>query len=273
MVVVPPGEFSMGSDAINEMRGGIARPEGPVRKITIAYKFGVGRFEVTNAEFESFVTATGYQPAKKCGMGMNEPVEKDVTFRGPILGQTPVPNAPAVCISWTDAKAYVAWLSATTGKRYRLLTEAEWEYAARGGSTAKWPWGDQDTDACKYENTFDLDSQAAVPAGSRITWSAVDCHDGHGLIAPVGSYKPNHFGLHDMLGNVWEWAEDCSFELYPPQPTDGSAVQAQGACPLRAVRGGSWYTRQDRHRPSFRGRDPEDKSIHHFGFRVARDIQ
>jgi formylglycine-generating enzyme required for sulfatase activity len=273
IVVVPPGQFAMGSDSVNEMRGGVARPEGPVRQVKIAYSFGIGRTEVTNTEFDAFVRATGYQPANKCGMGMDQPVIKDVTYRGPVLGRTPEPNAPVVCVSWKDAQAYVAWLSSKTGQRYRLLTEAEWEYAAKANSTAKWPWGADEILACTYENTFDLDSAAALPAGSKVSWSPLLCRDGQGLIAPVGSYKPNAFGLYDMLGNVWEWTQDCSFELYPAQPTDGSAVESTGACELRAVRGGSWYTRQDRHRPTFRGRDPEDKAGHHFGVRVARDVQ
>jgi formylglycine-generating enzyme required for sulfatase activity len=273
IVVVPPGQFAMGSDAVNEMRGGVARPEGPVRQIKIDYSFGAGRTEVTNGEFDAFVRATGYQPANKCGMGMDQPVIKDVTYRGPVLGRIPEPNAPVVCVSWKDARAYVAWLASHTGQRYRLLTEAEWEYAAKANSANKWPWGDDDELACTYENTFDLDSAAALPAGSKVSWSPLLCRDGHGLIAPVGSYKPNAFGLYDMLGNVWEWTQDCSFELYPAQPTDGKAVESTGACDLRAVRGGSWYTRQDRHRPTFRGRDPEEKAGHHFGFRVARDVQ
>jgi formylglycine-generating enzyme required for sulfatase activity len=263
----------MGSNAINQMRGGVARPEGPERTVKISYAFAIGRYEVTNAEFEHFVKSTGHKPANQCGTGMNKPVVSEVTFRGPLFGRNPKPRDPVVCVSWIDAKAYVGWLSAITGKNYRLLTEAEWEYAAKSDSKAKWPWGERDEQACEYENTFDLDSQVALPPGSELSWEPLACHDGQGMIAPVGSYKPNAFGLYDMLGNVWEWTQDCSLELYPAVPVDGSAVEVSGSCPLRAVRGGSWYTRQDRHRPTFRGRDPEPKAGHHFGFRVARDVE
>lgn len=273
VVVVPPGRFMMGSDAINQMRGGEARPEGPERAVTISYSFGVGRYEVTNEEFESFVKATGHKPAGRCGVGMDKPEIAEITFRGPLFGRNPQPREPVVCVNWIDSKAYASWLSAITGQRYRLLTEAEWEYAAKGGSGTKWPWGESDDQACEYENTFDLDSQAALPPGAELSWAPLTCHDGHGKIAPVGSYKPNAFGLYDMLGNVWEWAQDCSHKLYPAVPVDGSAVEVSGTCELRAVRGGSWYTRQDRHRPTFRGRDPELKAGHHFGFRIARDVQ
>ncbi|MSO98418.1 MAG: formylglycine-generating enzyme family protein [Rhodospirillaceae bacterium] len=273
VVVVPPGTFTMGSNAINEMRGGVQRPEGPERQVTIARSFAAGKYEVTNAEFAAFVDATGYSPSSRCSVGMNQEVIASITFRGPLFGREPDAKAPAVCVSWLDAKAYAAWLSKLTGKTYRLLTEAEWEYAAKAGSTTKFPWGEDERQACEHENTFDLDVQNGLPQGSKLTWEPAPCHDGHAMISPVGSYPPNKFGLHDMLGNVWEWTEDCSFEKYPAAPIDGSAVQVAGTCDFRAVRGGSWYTRQERHRPTFRGRDPETKSGHHFGFRIARDVE
>jgi formylglycine-generating enzyme required for sulfatase activity/catechol 2,3-dioxygenase-like lactoylglutathione lyase family enzyme len=272
LVVVPAGRFTMGSTTINAMRGNEARPEGPVREVTIARAFAAGRTEVTYAQFASFVELAGYRPAGRCRVGLDEERSADLDFRGPILGRKPAPDEPVACVSWIDAKAYAAWLSGLTGQRYRLLTEAEWEYAARAGSTTKWPWGERDLDACRYENTFDLDGAAGLPQGTRLSWEPLGCRDGHGRIAPVASYPPNAFGLHDMLGNVWEWVEDCSFELYPPAPLDGTAVQATGDCEKRAVRGASWYARQDRHRPSFRGRDPQDTAAHQFGFRIARDL-
>jgi formylglycine-generating enzyme required for sulfatase activity len=272
MVVVPAGTFTMGSETIDDMRGGERRPEGPVHQVTFAKPFAVGKYPVTNAEFAAFIDATGYRPAAKCGVAMDNADDAPVDFRGPLFGNKPAPNAPVVCVNWKDARAYTLWLSGLTGKKYRLLSEAEWEYAAKGGSKTKWPWGDNDLDACKYENTFDLDSAAALPPGSKLSWQPTDCHDGHGMIAPVGSYPPNGFGLYDMIGNVWQWTEDCSFVLYPATPTDGSAIEAVGPCEKRAVRGSSWYTRQERHRPTFRGRDTEDTSSHQFGFRIARDL-
>jgi len=273
MVVVPPGNFTMGSDVINEMRAGEARPEGPARAVKIGYSFAAGKNEITNGQYRAFIKATGITPSRDCSVGMNQEVFEQVDFEGPLFGKKPADNEPVVCVSWNEAKLYAAWLSGVTGKRYRLLTEAEWEYAARAGSKAKWPWGDNDLDACKYENTFDLDTMAGMPAGSKVNWEAVKCKDGHARIAPVGSYQANAFGLNDMLGNVWEWTEDCSLKLYADKPVDGSAFQVPGVCERRAVRGGSWYTRQDRHRVSFRGRDPATDQAHHFGFRIARDLE
>ena len=101
-----------------------------------------------------------------------------------------------------------------------------------------------------------------------------ECSDGSAIVAPAGTLKPNAFGLYDMIGNVWEWTEDCSATLYPAEPTDGSAAAvAPGTCEKRAVRSGSWRTRLSRHRPTFRGRDPETTASNIFGFRVARDIE
>jgi formylglycine-generating enzyme required for sulfatase activity len=273
LVVIAPGSFTMGSDTLNAMKGGESRPEGPAHQVTIARAFAAGRFETTNAQFRAFIKATGHVPLRNCSVGMGQEKFEAIDFEGPLFGRTPADQEAVVCVSWNDAKAYAAWLSGVTGKRYRLLAEAEWEFVAHAGARTRFPWGDDGLDACKYENAYDLDSEAAVPAGARITWSALKCHDGQGRIAKVGSYPPNAFGLYDVLGNVWEWAEDCSLELYPEKPNDGSAVQVAGHCEKRAVRGGSWYSRQERHRPPFRGRDPPDKQTHHFGMRIARDLE
>ncbi|MSO97496.1 MAG: formylglycine-generating enzyme family protein [Rhodospirillaceae bacterium] len=273
MVVVPPGSFTMGSDAKNTMRGGEARPEGPARPVTIAKLFAAGRMELTNAQFRAFVKATGHVSSRDCSIGLGKEEFDKLDFEGPFFGRKPADDEAVVCVSWNDAKDYAAWMSGVTGKRYRLLTEAEWEYATKAGAKTKWPWGDNDLDACKYENTYDLDSAADMPAGAKVNWEALACHDGQGRIAKVGSYPPNTFGLYDMLGNVWEWVEDCSLELYPATPNDGSAVQVAANCEKRGVRGGSWYTRQDRHRTTFRGRDASTDQAHHFGIRIARDIE
>jgi formylglycine-generating enzyme required for sulfatase activity len=134
------------------------------------------------------------------------------------------------------------------------------------------PWADSQEGICGRANVSDLARREAHSTAPREATRYFDCRDGFVYAAPVGGSPADPWGLHDMLGNVWEWVEDCSFELYPPAPVDGSAVQTSGVCEKRAVRGGSWYARQDRHRPSFRGRDPEHKTSHQFGFRVARDL-
>lgn len=271
MVRISPGTFQMGSDRVEDMRGGELRPEGPIRTVTIKRPFALGKFEVTNAEWKLFIAATNHRPSPVCNAWRGREVEAVMDWRDPGHSAPPRDNEPVVCVSWYDAKAYVVWLSGVTGKRYRLPTEAEWEYAAKAGATTTWPWGENADEACKYENTYDLDSRDALPAGRTVAWDPTNCRDGFGEVAPVGAFPANAFGLHDMLGNVWEWNEDCSPKLYQAKPDDGSAYQAPTLCDMRSVRGGSWQTRQSRHRPTFRGRDPETRASHIFGFRVARD--
>src|SRR5262249_449287 len=141
-------------------------------------------------------------------------------------------------LSWNDARQYVAWLSRKSGKSYRLLTEAEWEYAARAGTTTRFSWGNTESDLCGYANGADLTAK-----DKNASWAA-SCRDGHVNTAPVGSFKPNPFGLHDMHGNVWEWVEDNWHPHYQGAPTDGSVWQG-GDSSLRVQRGGSWSNYPD----------------------------
>lgn len=270
MVVVPAGRFTMGFDGGEE-----GRPEGPRREITIARSFALGRFEITHAEYASFVAATGYDSAPGCygplkaGDSGAWTWYDTATWRDPSggSGRRPASDEPVVCVSWRDAQAYVAWLSQRTGQRYRLATEAEWEYAARAGSTTEFPWGEVADDGCLWANVYDSSARDA----SRRSAPA-NCRDRHAGVAPVGAYPANAFGLHDMIGNVWEWTQDCYLAPYPAAPVDGSAVEVTGPCELRAVRGGSWRSHMYRQRSSWRGRDPEDRKSDIFGFRVARDL-
>ena len=277
MVVIPSGTFRMGSDRREQMREGL-RPEGPIRTVTIARPFAAGRFEVTNAAYAAFIEATGYSPTNGCvPSGGRDPVD-GITWRNPGIGTEVADDEPVVCVDWHDAKAYTLWLAGRTGFRYRLLTEAEWEYATKAGSTAVWPWGDKEGDdethICRYGNVFDesglTDPRSNI--GENAAATAVACDDGYPSLAPVGQFTPNAFGLYDTIGNVWEWVEDCSVTLYSDTPVDGTAWQAPGVCEKRAVRSGSWRTRISRHRPTFRGRDPADLAYFMFGFRVARDL-
>ncbi|MSO97497.1 MAG: formylglycine-generating enzyme family protein [Rhodospirillaceae bacterium] len=272
MVRVAGGTFQMGSDRVEEMRADETRPEGPIRTVTIKRAFALGKYEVTNAQFRQFINATGYRPSAVCNTWVGKEALAVMDWRNPGHSKPPAENEPVVCASWYDAKAYVAWLSGVTGKLYRLPTEAEWEYAAKAGSSTTWPWGEDETQACKYMNTYDLDAKDKIPPERAVRWEATNCRDGFAEAAPVGSFPANAFGLHDMLGNVWEWNEDCSPKLYAAKPDDGSAYQHEKLCDMRSVRGGSWQTRQSRNRPTFRGRDPELRASHIFGFRVARDL-
>lgn len=281
MVVIPAGKFHMGFDGGEE-----GRPEGPVHEVHIGYSFAIGNFEITQEQFAVFIHDTGYAMRGGCQVWQGEwknPPDADWTHPG--YGRVPFNDEPVACVSWKDAKAYVDWLARRTGRKYRLPTEAEWEYVARGGTTTGYFWGggqntasnDNPTgdkkagdipEACQYANVFDASGAKA----SAFNWAPFSCDDGFGQAAPVGSFKPNAFGVYDIIGNLWEWTADCYQAPYPAQPVDGSAVQASGTCEKRVARGGSWITRPSRQRVSFRGRDPEDALYSFFGFRVARDL-
>ncbi len=279
MVVVPPGRFQMGGAGGEE-----GRPEWPVHEVRIAYIFAVGRYEVTNAEYARFIADSGHPVSRGCRSYDKQSgtvsIKPDATFRTPGEGAGGgAANLPVVCVSWSDAKAYTVWLSRRTGHSYRLLSEAEWEYAARAGSAAAYPWGDDAKDGCRIANVLDRTAEAAgtMPAFQTLKPGEpsplADCNDGFAGAAPVGSLRANAFGLFDMTGNVWEWTEDCYIAPYAANaPSDGRAYQVEGPCPRRAVRGGSWITVPFRNRSSWRGRDPEDLVTWIFGFRVARDM-
>jgi formylglycine-generating enzyme required for sulfatase activity len=272
MMILPPGSFRMGSDRVDAMRGGEMRPQGPVRNVTIPAPIAVGRYEISNQQYGAFVAATG-RPAQSCrAWGLAED-QLGLNWRDPGYGRLVRDEEPVVCVYWFDAQAYVRWLGDVTGKAYRLLTESEWEYAASGGVSTTWPWGEDPAGICDHGNVLDQDGAAQLASGRSTTKAmAAACRDGYPGVAPLGRYQPNEFGLYDMVGNVWEWVQDCSLTLYPDAPIDGSAVEVDGECEKRAVRGGSWRTRLDRQRPTFRGRDPAATAYNLFGFRVARDV-
>ena len=266
MIVVPPGEFEMGAEG-----GENARYEGPVHLVSIRRPFAAGVYEVTNAEFGAFIEATGHQAGTKCriwdGETITERPGKD--WADPGYGRPPRPDEPAACVNWNDAKAYAQWLADTTGEPYRLLSEPEWEYLARGGGPkTRYSWGDGDEGACKYANVFDLSGkQSKVPR----PYEPVNCDDGFSGVAPVGQLEPNIYGVYDIIGNVWEWVEDCYVMTYLDSQTTEQAQVTHG-CDRRGVRGGSWSTTISRQRPEFRGRDPVELVTQIFGFRVARDL-
>jgi formylglycine-generating enzyme required for sulfatase activity len=264
MVRVPSGTFRMGND--DRSRG--PANESPAHAVTIR-AFAAGKFEVTHAEYAAFVAASGYKPAPGCltdrkgGQGWGMDLEASWSDPGYPYGD----RQPVVCVNWDDAGAYLAWLSRKTGKSYRLLSEAEWEYAYRAGTTTEFFWGDKPEDMCAYANGGDLAMQKHFPR-----WPAVNCDDGYVDTAPVGSFKPNAFGLYDMAGNAWEWTEDCYAPTYAATPRDGKPYEETN-CVNRVLRGGSWGWGVVDHRAAqrngallryIRGGDA--------GFRVARDL-
>ena len=270
MVVVQRGLFIMGSEDSVAEGSESSRPMGPPREVSISQGFALGKYEVTNAQYQAFVNATGYEMAPGCrgridGQWANDPQADWTDLR---LGQQAQPDHPVACVSWLDARAYVEWLAETSGRPYRLPSEAEWEYAARAGSGDWYYWGENPHEGCAYANMYDLSADVVHDFG----WPRIECDDGYHTLAPVGSFQPNGFGLHDMTGNLWEWVEDCYERLYPEDaPADGSAYgPPPGQCENRSVRGGSWITNPDWQRTTFRGRDPEEVRYSFFGFRVAR---
>ena len=275
LVVIPTGTFRMGFEGgINEDRTDAPpinedRYDGPIHSVTIERPFALGRYEVTVEEYARFVAETGYKAATDCGIWappfVLEPVP-GTSWRDPAYDYPPHPRDPAGCLTWPDAKAYVSWLAEKTGYAYRLPSEAEWEYAAQAGSDSTYPWGEDINAACDYANVFDLAAKDERP------WQPVTCNDGFATIAKVGSLKPNAFGLFDMVGNVYEWTEDCYVRPYGIQPVDGSPFQVDGECKDRTIRGAGWQSAQRYMRPSFRGRDVPDMVSQIYGLRVARDL-
>ena len=225
MVVVPDGDFKMGSgDSVNEK---------PVHRVVIANPFAIGRREITFADWDACVTAGGckYEPTDR-GWG-----------RG---------NRPVINVSWDDAKAFVAWISQRTGKKYRLPSEAEWEYAARAGTTSPFWWGA--TAGTDHANCEDCSAKSLRQS------------------TPTGTFRPNGFGLYDTSGNAAEWVEDCWNENYRGAPTDGSAWTS-GQCAERVLRGGSFASKSTFVRSPSRFRYDEDVRYYANGFRVARDLK
>jgi formylglycine-generating enzyme required for sulfatase activity len=177
---------------------------------------------------------------------------------------------PAVCLNWNDAKAYADWLAGKTGKTYRLVTEAEWEYAARArtepGTYPRYSFGNDEEDLCRYGNGADQ-STKSLP-GTK-DWTFAPCNDGYVYTSPVGSFAENGFGLYDMQGNAWQWTADCWHDSYAGAPSAGTAWTA-GDCGRRVARGGSWYNFPPGLRAAFRGWNPPDFRGIGLGFRLAR---
>ena len=169
-------------------------------------------------------------------------------------------------MNWDDARAYARWLSGKTGREYRLLSESEWEYAARAGTTTRYYWGDGSSGQCDYANGADRTAKR-----QESEWTVADCDDGHYRTAPVGSFKANAFGLHDMFGNVWEWARDCWNDSYAGAPSDGDAWES-GNCGRRVLRGGSWGDYPKDLRAALRGSFDTGNRDDLNGFRVARTL-
>ena len=231
MVVVPAGSFMMGSPPSEKLRD---FDEGPVHRVAFAAPFAVGVHEVTFAEWYACVSAGG------CGGDLPDLAGG----RG---------SRPIVGVSWNDAQSYVGWLSRSTGEDYRLLSESEWEYVARAGTSTPYWWGDdigRDRAHCCRGGEFEIEFLG-------------------GSAVPVGSFAANAFGLHDVHGNVREWTQDCWNRSYAGAPGDGTAWE-RGECSRRVVRDGSWFNYLWRLRSAYRSYFSADYRNYNLGFRVAR---
>ncbi|MYD96702.1 MAG: formylglycine-generating enzyme family protein [Gammaproteobacteria bacterium] len=225
MVVIPAGRFRMGCSSNDDSCFG---PEKPVHQVSIAAPFALSVYEVTFEDYDRFT-----YPNR---------VDDEGWGRG---------RRPVINVSWDEAKEYVAWLSAQTGAEYRLPSEAEWEYAARAGTTTKFSWGNE---------------IGVNRANCRIL-----CGDQWERTAPAGSFAPNGFGLHDMHGNVWEWVEDCWNGSYAGAPSKGGAW-LRGDCAQRVLRGGAWFNIPGNLRAGYRDGVTTRIRDDRIGFRVARTL-
>jgi formylglycine-generating enzyme required for sulfatase activity len=276
MIVVPAGNFVLGTSA-DEREVDRERGESPPLPVAMARAYAIGKFEVTVAEYRAFASAAQYATAGDCRVASGGAWVRlaDRSWRDPGFSAPQADNEPVVCVSWDDARAYVDWLSRTTGKSYRLPSETEWEYAARGGTTRARYFGAEDSDedallslACDYGNVYDASSVTELS----FPYPNARCSDGHSYTAPVGSFKPNAFDLYDMLGNAREWLADCYTASYRGRPADERAWEWAGGCELRGVRGGSWATRPAETRAAARGAEPQGLRQSDLGFRVVRAL-
>ncbi len=233
MIAVPAGDFMMGSLSTDKNR---FANEGPRHKVSIPEPFAVSKYQVTFAEWDACVSVGGCTQegrANDAGWG-----------RG---------TRPVIYVSWEDVLQYVAWLSKMTGKTYRMLTEAEWEYAARAGNTKTYFWGDE------------IGKGNANCNGCGSQWDGRET-------SPVGSFRPNAFGLHDMAGNVWQWVQDCYHDNYNGAPADGSAWTIGSDCRRRVFRGGSWNLDPRYLGSATRLWGTTDNRNYYIGFRVGRAL-
>jgi formylglycine-generating enzyme len=284
MVVIHGGVFTMGSPDNEPER---KKFEGPRNNVKVE-SFAIGTTEVTRGQYAVFVNET-HRPLPTNGcfkFGFvdvlystdvsDKDIDRNASWRNPGFPQTD--QHPVTCISWQDAKDYTEWLARKTGKAYRLPSEAEWEFAARAGTTSIFYWGGDENAACRYGNVGD----ATLLRTNRIVRGQVEkgvasgelalrfakCDDGTPYTAPVGSHQPNAFGLYDMIGNVWEYVEDCWQESLP----EDSRAHEEPSCAARRVRGGSWDDSPPELRSARRSRTKPDMARNDGGFRVARDL-
>jgi formylglycine-generating enzyme required for sulfatase activity len=268
MIELPTGKAMLGVEPYEAN----AKPtDGALRTVRFRQRIAMGRTETSRAQFRRFVDATGYTPVQNgCNTWSSHRILGYVlahSWHDPGYPQSE--QHPVVCVSYVDATAYARWLSELTGQRYRLPSSSEFEYATRAGTRGPWFWGASSKQACEFANVADATFRKHFEMAP-----VFHCDDGYLHTAPVGSFSPNPWGLSDMLGNAWEWTEDCLHRDMSNAPLDGSAwLEADGGeCDRRTPRGGSWVSGTDWVRA---GAQAGDRAVYHsqlLGFRLVREL-
>ena len=275
MVAVPAGSITIGSSKHAAYR---RQGERLATRAAIAEPFAMAKTEVTLQQYRAFVSATGHRSAQIVYRG--EVLEGCNYFDGTSYGFVTAhdwenpgypqrEDEPVVCVSWSDANAYASWLSETTGRAYRVPSSVEFEYAMRAGTETPWFWGTDPSDACEYANVGDRTFGQRFP--QRVQFG---CDDGYIFTTRVARFKANGFGLHDMLGNAWEWTNDCWHDDLTDAPVDGSAWLHDGGgdCEFRTPRGGSWISGPAWAHAAVRSKDGANYRSFMLGFRVAAEL-
>jgi formylglycine-generating enzyme len=258
LTVLPAGRFKQGSADANA-----SAFVKPMHWVAIENPVAMSTNEVTVAQFQAFATATG-RNMQGCDVYDGQWKHQQASsWQNPGFEQTA--RHPVTCVSWDDAKAYAQWLSAQTGHHYRLPSASEWEYAARAGGEAAQPWSASGADVCANANVADSSAAKRFPG-----WVAFACNDGYVFTSPVATFKASAFGLNDMLGNVFQWTEDCWNPSYARAPIDGSA-RTDGNCGEHELRGGSWFSFPEFVRADYRNHFAADYRASSIGIRLVRD--
>jgi formylglycine-generating enzyme required for sulfatase activity/predicted Ser/Thr protein kinase len=261
MMILPTGRFEQGSaTTVSE----VSRFASPRHAVLIGRSLAMSSSEVTVGEFREFIASTQRETAGCNTYDGRWEYRENASWQAPGFAQSDM--HPVACVSWDDAAAYAAWLSAKSGYVYRLPSSAEWEYAARAGSDAEMPWGETTAAACTEANVADYSAAERFPG-----WNVFPCTDNFVHTAPVGSFKANAFGLHDLLGNVFEWVQDCWHDDYTDAPADGSA-RVEAGCSERELRGGSWFSAPRYVNATYRNRFEHGYRSSSIGFRVVREM-
>lgn len=239
-VWVPAGCFQMGSNSGES-------DEKPVHEVCLD-GFWMAKYEVTNRQFRLFRSKHDSKNYKGVNLNNND--------------------QPVVYVSWNDAKAFIQWLNSKTGQSFALPTEVQWEYAARGGTTTARFWGDDESRACQYANVHDWASKSRF---SNFVRSYHKCSDGYAATSPIGQFKPNPFGLYDILGNVWEWCEDVYNSNAYSRHNRNNPLETSGGS-RRVGRGGSWGNEPADIRCAVRYGIPSSETVNFLGFRLVRNF-